>query len=121
MTTSPVPTQTAGIQCSACGDCCDPVWYPMGPADIRQSASTTGAEDLVFAAAHWQATGERDADGRHAYACDRFDPVSRLCTAHDERPPICRGYPWYGDPPGRRLVVLPVRCAFRAEQAPYRA
>jgi Fe-S-cluster containining protein len=108
--------QSSGIECSACGDCCDPVWYPLGPADIRQSASTTGAEDLIFAAAHWRATGDRDDDGRHAYWCDRFDPVSRLCTAHDERPPICRGYPWYGEDPARRLVVLPVRCAFRAEQ-----
>src|SRR5436189_20274 len=76
--------------CTACGDCCDPVWYPLGPADIRQSASTTAAEDLVFAAAHWTATGDVTADGMHAYECDRFDAESRLCTAHDERPPICR-------------------------------
>ncbi len=108
-------------QCSACGDCCDPVWYPLGPADVRQSAATTGAPDLVFAAAHWHATGELTGDGLHAYRCDRFDPASRLCTAHDERPPICRGYPWYDeddDPPGRRLVVLPQRCAFRADVPP---
>ncbi|HEU5034036.1 MAG TPA: YkgJ family cysteine cluster protein [Mycobacteriales bacterium] len=100
--------------CSACGDCCDPVWYPLGPADIRQSAATTGSADLVFAAAHWQPTGARTDDGLHAYRCDRFDAASRLCTAHDERPPICRGYPWYDDAPGTRLVLLPTRCSFRA-------
>ncbi|MDQ1686010.1 MAG: hypothetical protein QOC82_2747, partial [Frankiaceae bacterium] len=44
--------------CSACGACCDPVWYPLGAADIRQSAHTTGAADLMFAASHWQPTGE---------------------------------------------------------------
>src|SRR5581483_11992997 len=66
--------------CSACGDCCDPVWYPLGAADIRQSAATTGAVDLVFAAKHWRPTGDR-LDGMHAYRCDRFDPESRLCTA----------------------------------------
>jgi Fe-S-cluster containining protein len=102
-------------QCSACGDCCDPVWYALGPADVRQSAGTSGNPDLVFAAAHWTATGARTDDGLHAYRCDRFDPESRLCTAHDDRPPICRGYPWYDNPPGRRLVVLPERCAFRAD------
>ena len=109
-----------------CGDCCDPVWYPFGPADIRQSAATTRAADLVFAAAHWHATGERDDDGRHAYRCDRFDRETRLCTAHDERPPICRGYPWYDDvhrgasdrAGPRQLVVLPARCAFREELEP---
>jgi Fe-S-cluster containining protein len=42
----------------------------------------------------------------HAYQCDRFDAVSRLCTAHDERPPICRAYPIL-------LNVLPARCTVR--------
>jgi Fe-S-cluster containining protein len=102
-------------QCSACGDCCDPVWYPWGAADIRQRADRDlDNADLTFIAAHWRATGERH-DDLHAYACDRFDPESRLCTAHDERPPICRGYPWYDETPGRRLVVLPQACAFRVD------
>jgi Fe-S-cluster containining protein len=96
--------------CSACGACCDPVWYPLGPADVRQSAATTGSPDLVFAAAHWHATGARSPDGAHAYTCDRFDPSTRLCTAHDERPPICRAYPVLGN-------VLPEPCAYRADPA----
>ncbi|HEX3898679.1 MAG TPA: YkgJ family cysteine cluster protein [Mycobacteriales bacterium] len=91
--------------CSACGDCCDPIWYPLGPADIRQSASTTGSADLTFAAAHWSATGERHED-MHAYQCDRFDTPSRLCTAHEDRPPICRAYPI-------ALNLLPTRCTVR--------
>lgn len=94
--------------CSACGACCDPVWYPFGPADVRQSAATTEAPDLVFAAAHWRATGQRTPDGLYAYTCDRFDPLTRLCTAHDERPPICRRYPVLGN-------VLPEPCAYRAD------
>jgi Fe-S-cluster containining protein len=92
-------------ECSLCGDCCDPVWYPLGPADVRQSASTTGAADLLFAAAHWHATGKRY-DGLHAYACDRFDPATRRCTAHDDRPPICRRFPVV-------LNLLPSRCTVR--------
>jgi Fe-S-cluster containining protein len=104
-------------ECSACGDCCDPVWYPWGPADVRQRAERADAPaDLGFIAEHWRATGQRR-DDLHAYVCDRFDRASRLCTAHDERPPICRGYPWYDEAPGRRLVLLPERCAFRADQA----
>lgn len=91
--------------CSACGACCDPVWYPLGAADIRQSAHTTGAADLVFAAAHWHPTGE-ERDGMHAYSCDRFEAETRLCTAHAERPPICRAYPVAGN-------VLPLTCSLR--------
>lgn len=102
-------------ECSACGDCCDPVWYPWGAADVRQRAtSATDSADLTFIARHWRPTGETR-EGLHAYACDFFDPDSRLCTAHDQRPPICRGYPWYDDEPGARLVVLPLACAFRAD------
>lgn len=96
--------------CSACGACCDPVWYPLGPADVRQSAATTGAADLAFAAEHWHPTGAVTDDGMHAYRCDRFDTVTRLCTAHDDRPPICRAYPVAGN-------VLPEPCAFRADPA----
>jgi Fe-S-cluster containining protein len=92
-------------ECSACGDCCDPIWYPLGAADIRQSADTAHSADLSFAAAHWRPTGERR-DGMHAYQCDRFDTDSRLCTAHEERPPICRAYPIL-------LNVLPERCTVR--------
>jgi Fe-S-cluster containining protein len=77
----------------------------MGPGDVRQSASTTRSVDLVFASAHWVATGETR-DGMHAYQCDRFDTESRLCTAHEERPPICRAYPV-------ALNVLPPRCTVR--------
>ena len=102
-----------------CGDCCDPVWYPLGPADLRQSSLTAVGgphePDLVFAAAHWRPTGEVR-DGLHGYSCDRFDSDTRLCTAHEERPPICRGYPWYDGEPGEH-VRLPLRCSFRADLA----
>jgi Fe-S-cluster containining protein len=91
--------------CSACGACCDPVWYPLGAADIRQSAHTTGAADLMFAASHWQPTGEVR-DGMHAYRCDQFDDETRLCTAHADRPPICRAYPVAAN-------VLPLTCSLR--------
>jgi Fe-S-cluster containining protein len=42
----------------------------------------------------------------HAYQCDRFDPTTRLCTAHEERPPICRAYPI-------AINILPARCTVR--------
>ena len=64
--------------CSACGDCCDPVWYPLGPADVRQSASTTGSEDLLFAAAHWVATGERREE-MHAPKRKEVEPEQAEC------------------------------------------
>jgi Fe-S-cluster containining protein len=52
------------------------------------------------------------------YACDRYDPVSRECTAYDERPPLCSGYPFYGKPlgdPWNTNKALPEECSFRAD------
>lgn len=105
---------SAGTQCTACGDCCDPVWYPWSPADLRQRSARPDTPDLRLMTQHWRPTGERRGD-LHGYVCDFFDPVSRRCAAHDARPPICRGYPWYGAAPGVRTVELPARCAFRAD------
>lgn len=109
----------AGAGCVACGDCCDPVWFPLGPADVRQGAVTARrGEDranLEFAARHWRATGARGDDGRYGYRCDRFDSRTRRCTAHEERPPVCRGYPWYGGSPAPGEPDLPPRCSHRLD------
>lgn len=101
--------------CSACGACCDPVWYAYGPADLRQLNERVDSPDVAFAVRHWRPTGDQSDDGRYAYDCDFFDSETRLCLAHDERPPICRGYPWYDEEPGTRPVVLPLDCSFRAD------
>lgn len=69
-------------------------------------------QNARFILKHWhriprdEATRLRTAHGAadptprgHRYRCDAFDPVTRLCGAHDERPPICRNFPWYEDGP----------------------
>lgn len=102
-------------ECSACGACCDPVWFPFGPADLRQLNERVNDANVRFAVAHWHATGEQSDVAGHAYQCDFFDHETRLCTGHEERPPVCRGYPWYDEPPGMRLVVLPSGCSFEVD------
>jgi Fe-S-cluster containining protein len=63
--------------------------------------------DADFLAAHWKAQD----NGR--YACDAFDPVTRLCTAHDARPPVCRDYPWYGEEPSaERAQHMGATCSY---------
>ena len=47
---------------------------------------------------------ERDAFEAHYFACDAYDSESHLCTAHEERPGICRGYPWYGREPTAEIA-----------------
>lgn len=54
------------------------------------------------------------------YRCDFFDddptsPTYRQCTAHEQRPPLCRGFPYYGRPPGESGKFLPLDCSYRID------
>jgi Fe-S-cluster containining protein len=79
--------------------------------------------NAMFIQDHWSAEDTYvDTDGRRVYEvrCDLFDPAVRLCGAHDRRPPICRGFPWYDSP--RRAwagtgsaAALSPRCSYNAD------
>ena len=72
-----------------------------------------------FAAEHWRLRGEPDEDGWVRYDCDQFDPATRLCAAGDARPPVCKGYPWYGDgPTAERAESLHGHCSYLLDVAP---
>ena len=71
--------------------------------------------DHQFVAAHWRPLSRDEALARNPFytsrlaadanlfTCDRLG-IDGRCTAHDERPLVCRGYPWYDQPP--RVVPL---------------
>jgi Fe-S-cluster containining protein len=68
----------------------------------------------MFIEEHWVTVG-RKSDGWR-FNCDQFDPKTRMCMAHDDRPPICQGYPWYGQRPTfEKADDLPRTCSFRAD------
>lgn len=117
---------SAGLGCAAgaCGACCDPVllsyrreWLDQLAADHPSERTET---DSRFTSIHWHLIGVMVADaqaehgyrplapgepepfdfaGEWRYSCDAYDPQSRLCMAHADRPPICAGALWYGGPP----------------------
>lgn len=112
--------------CSKCGDCCEviAVWFeggtPMVEADLDgwrnqlasgepMGMSDAGQRNAEFISQHWHRIAGA-ADG--LFTCDQFDRESRLCLAHETRPGICQGYPWYDrqDHPGGLLISR--RCAF---------
>lgn len=67
-------------------------------------------QDADFIAAHWVP------DGDSGCRCDMFDSVTRLCTAGDSKPPVCRGYPWYSDgPTADRARDLFPQCSYLAD------
>jgi Fe-S-cluster containining protein len=88
------------LGCARCGGCCDPVFLRPEAARVVDGQDVTEDTATVeFAAKHWQKRDERYTDDWAAYDCDMFDRESRLCTAGNDRPPVCRYFPWYHDGP----------------------
>lgn len=118
--------------CGRCGDCCRATWLRHDRATLAaqlprrealaadetldpevRAVEAENAETSRFVLAHWREITEGEAqrrlpgflaggEGGAFYACDRFDEATNRCTAHDDRPPICRDYPWYRKGPSER-------------------
>lgn len=107
-------TARRSLGCARCGDCCERIVLDVDPRDPRWDVlppENDARRSAVFIRAHWTATGERLAGGGSVWVCDRFDPETRTCAAHDQRPPVCEGYPWYGRAPEPQRIAHG-RCSF---------
>lgn len=77
---------------------------------------------VPFVLKHWRRISQAEArrrlprmngpKGTYYYECDMFDPEENLCTAHDTRPDVCRGFPWYGGNPEIVSLQPFPRCTF---------
>jgi Fe-S-cluster containining protein len=91
---------------------------PLAEADRESVLSAYDPDgpkraDADFVAAHFAET----CDGH--WTCDAYDPEHGTCTAHDARPPLCRGFPWYGETPSPgRGESMPPGCSYLAELPP---
>lgn len=123
--------------CAMCGDCCRVIglrWPKQAFRERRDDpaplTSPNAQADHDFILRHWTEVSveraERLLPGFTAayqpgatffYVCDAFDYESNLCTAHDERPPVCSDFPWYNTPPGTRGAINRAfrRCSYWAD------
>jgi Fe-S-cluster containining protein len=101
-------------ECNKCGACCRVLTLEQSPAEVQRIATLTAVlgipSDHQFAARHWKPLTRAEAMQRsplytsrlaaeaYLYSCEMLGPDNR-CQAHDSRPLVCRGYPWYGEPP----------------------
>ncbi len=110
--------------CARCGDCCDPVILPLTKKQVRERNTPSGP----FILANWRRISRAEAlkrrpppdgldypTGQRFYECAAFDPATRLCTAHDDRPPVCRRFPWYEQEPDAGRLGTLTRCSFWAD------
>ena len=102
----------------------------QSPEEIRATAAVTTVlgipSDAVFAAKHWHPLSRTEAmqrnpfyarqlpDEAHLYWCDQLGADGR-CQAYEERPLVCRGYPWYGERP-RDMALPDADCGYAVDQ-----
>jgi hypothetical protein len=77
--------------------------------------------DLAFIRDHWTRRDIDDpgrmpghTDGTTYWDCDRYDPITGECLAHDGQPVVCSGFPWYGEKPHHN-IWLDMACTYHAD------
>jgi Fe-S-cluster containining protein len=116
--------------CNQCGACCRVLTLEQSPEEIQAMAAVTSVlgipSDMPFAAAHWHPLSRAEAMERnpfyvmrlpheaHLYSCDRLGDDGR-CLAYEERPLVCRGYPWY-EQPIREMELADANCGYHYDE-----
>jgi len=122
----PDSTSPLAGACNGCGACCRVILLEQSPEEVRQLAALTRVlgipSDHTFVAEHWRPLTRAEAMTRnpfytsrlapdaHLYTCDRLGDDGR-CLAYEERPLVCRGYPWYGGAP-RDMPLADEECGY---------
>jgi Fe-S-cluster containining protein len=112
--------------CNRCGACCRVLVLEQSPDELRGMAAITKLlgipSDFQFAAEHWHPLTRDEGLARnpfyvsqlapetHLYRCDQLGDDGK-CQAYDLRPFVCRGYPWYDQPP-RDMPLADAHCGF---------
>lgn len=88
-----------------CGLCCKSISIKFSPDQfteiledhIYDKRKDRGSYwyDAEFVLDNWIYHGPDKING-HKYSCAQYDEVTRDCMAHENRPAVCSGYPWYG-------------------------
>jgi len=116
--------------CNQCGACCQVLTLQQSPKEVHATAAIAGLlgipSDAVFAARHWHPLTRTEAMQRnpfytsqlpadaHLYSCDQLGADGR-CQAYDERPLVCRGYPWY-EQATRAMALADADCGYAVDQ-----
>lgn len=109
----------SNTECNRCGDCCRVICVNLTKRRMREGT----VEDAMFVLKHWHRISRAEARLRNPgvlphppdhyyYECDAFDAEQNLCTAQDDKPMVCKGFPWYGRDPNDSALKGLSRCSF---------
>jgi len=112
--------------CNKCGDCCsvvalrytkrmllarvksgelDPKETKWIMKNLRRISRTSAARIL----------GRQPNKSYFFYVCTIFDPEENVCSDYEDRPRMCKGFPWYGRTPDKDVIANYPNCSYRAD------
>lgn len=111
-------------ECNKCGDCCETItfsqiekvtdivkWVTHPDSQfINREDLDVNVIDALFITDNWELN-----DDEKTYHCNKFDKVNRLCSMHESRPYVCRGFPWYGKETHEEAISIYKNCSFWAD------
>ena len=112
-------------ECSKCGACCHPVMTHWPLDEIRYRAADLA--EVLFLLKNWSPVTTEEAQrmnpvigkydltdyGGNFYRCAQFDTGTKECMAHNDRPNVCSGFPWYGGAPRVGPLWQYPECSYR--------
>lgn len=112
-------------ECGMCGDCCENIHLSVDRGTLVRNIAegkVAGAylRDANFILKNMLPDGTVQRQGnrvKQTLQCAKFDKATRKCTAHNERPELCRRYPFYGKDPLEHGAdsTMGGRCTFLAD------
>lgn len=97
-----------------CGSCCDPVSLSQDQVD-RVFAFGPAQPQGEWIKDHWAPVGPNRRGDGVSLMCINYDVETRRCLDYDNRPPVCRDFPWYRKEPGFNVIDLDSVCGYKAE------
>jgi len=119
-------------KCNQCGMCCRAIALRYTKKEIAATWSDINGKFMVKNwvriskkqalknnphVAHLQKLYAEEGSTTYWYACKLLK--DGLCSVHENKPPICSGYPWYDQQPDKGEYLYSATCGFKEDIAEF--
>ena len=119
-------------KCRQCGACCRAIAMLYSKKDIQNNWSNVIGGSKAFVLENWKRISKEQSvknnphlaslmkeyqwgnQKTYWYTCKLLQ--GNRCSIHKERPPICKGYPWYDNEPDRKEFLYGENCGYQVDQ-----
>lgn len=108
-------------KCAKCGRCCEVIAVNGTKRQYKESNVSSAAFMLTHwhrvsrseaVATNWRIVRSDKKRAKYYYKCDQYDPDTKSCLCQEEKPPVCRDFPWYGTEPTVFALCSWPECSF---------